>query len=88
MKFIQKIFTCKYLYETKNDHLDYIYSNIRDLNKFNKRTKSMEYKNTLEFMNVLNNFILDIPKLITNAKPIIIEGSQIVSKKSVEKYIL
>ena len=73
-----------YLYETKNDHLDYIYSNIRDLNEFNKRTKSMEYKNTLEFMNVLNNFILDIPKIITNAKPIIIEGSQIVSKKSVE----
>ena len=74
-----------YLYETKNDHLDYIYSNIRDLNEFNKRTKAMEYKNTLEFMNVLNSFNLDIPKLITNVKPIIIEGSQIVSKKSVEK---
>ena len=73
-----------YLYESKNDHLDYIYSNISDLNEFNKRTKSMEYKNTLEFMNVLNNFILDIPKFITNTKAIIIEGSQIISEKSVK----
>ena len=73
-----------YLYESKNDHLDYIYSNNTDLNEFNKRTKSMEYKNTLDFMNVLNSFISDIPRLITNIKPITIEGSQIVSRKSVE----
>ena len=44
----------------------------------------MEYKNTLQFMDVLNSFTLDIPRLITNVKPIVIEGSQIVSKKSVE----
>ncbi|MEN8077189.1 UvrD-helicase domain-containing protein [Clostridioides difficile] len=73
-----------YLYESKNDHLDYIYSNNTDLNEFNKRTKSMEYKNTLDFMNVLNSFISNIPRLITNIKPITIEGSQIVSRKSVE----
>lgn len=73
-----------YFYESKNDHLDYIYSNNTDLNEFNKRTKSMEYKNTLDFMNVLNSFISDIPRLITNIKPITIEGSQIVSRKSVE----
>ncbi|WP_370772641.1 UvrD-helicase domain-containing protein [Clostridium sp.] len=73
-----------YLYESKNDHLDYIYSNIIDLNEFKKRTKAMEYKNTLQFMDVLNSFTLDIPRLITNVKPIVIEGSQIVSKKSVE----
>ena len=35
-------------------------------------------------MDVLNSFTLDIPRLITNVKPIVIEGSQIVSKKSVE----
>lgn len=73
-----------YLYENKNDHLDYIYSNNTNLNEFNKRTKSMEYKNTLDFMTVLNNFISDIPKLIIDIKPIVIEGTQIVSKKSVE----
>lgn len=73
-----------YLYESKNDHLDYIYSNIIDLNEFKKKTKAMEYKNTLQFMDVLNSFTLDIPRLITNVKPIVIEGSQIVSKKSVE----
>ena len=47
----------------------------------------MEYKNTLDFMNTLNKFILDIPRLITNVTPITIEGVQIVSKKSVEKTI-
>ena len=36
-------------------------------------------------MNVLNKFTLDIPQLITDVKPIIIEGAQIVSRKSVEK---
>ena len=73
-----------YLYETKNDHLNYIYSNILNLNEFKKRTKAMEYKNTLDFMNILNSFTLDIPKLITTINPIIIEGNKIVSKSLVE----
>lgn len=77
-----------YLYENKNDHLDYIYSNHTDLNAFKLRAKSMEYKNTLEFMEALNKFVFDIPKLITNVTPIIIEGEQIISKKSVENTIL
>ena len=76
-----------YLYESKNDHLDYIYSNHTDKNEFKLRTKSMEYKNTIDFMNTLNKFIVDIPKLITNITPITIEGVQIVSKKSVEQTI-
>ena len=76
-----------YLYENKNDHLDYIYSNHTDLNAFKLRAKSMEYKNTLEFMEALNKFVFDIPKLITNVTPIIIEGEQIISKKSVENTI-
>ena len=75
------------MYENKNDHLDYIYSNHTDLNAFKLRAKSMEYKNTLEFMEALNKFVFDIPKLITNVTPIIIEGEQIISKKSVENTI-
>lgn len=74
-----------YLYEDKNSHLDYIYSNNTNSEEFKLRTKSMEYKNTLEFMEVLNKFTVDIPRLITEIKPIIIEGVQIVNKKSVEK---
>ena len=74
-------------YESKNDHLDYIYSNHTDKNEFKLRTKAMEYKNTIDFMNTLNKFIVDIPKLITNITPITIEGVQIVSKKSVEQTI-
>ena len=76
-----------YLYESKNEHLDYIYSNHTDKNEFRLRTKAMEYKNTIDFMDTLNKFIVDIPKLITNITPITIEGVQIVSKKSVEQTI-
>ena len=47
----------------------------------------MEYKNTTDFMDTLNKFIVDIPRLITNITPITIEGNQIVSRKSVEKTI-
>lgn len=76
-----------YLYENKNDNLDYIYSNHTDLNAFKSRVKSIEYKNTLEFMETLNKFVCDIPRLITNVTPIIIEGEQIISKKSIENTI-
>ena len=85
--FSKRFLPSNYLYESKNDHLDYIYSNHTDLDTFKLRTKSMEYKNTLDFMDTLNKFILDIPRLITNVTPITIEGVQIVSKKSVEKTI-
>lgn len=85
--FSKRFLPSNYLYESKNDHLDYLYSNHTDLKTFKLRTKSMEYKNTLDFMNTLNKFILDIPRLITNVTPITIEGVQIVSKKSVEKTI-
>ena len=43
---------------------------------------AMEYKNTASFIDVLNEFVVDIPKLITNAAPIIIEGKEIVKKES------
>lgn len=85
--FSKRFLPSNYLYENKNDHLDYIYSNHTDLETFKLRTKAMEYKNTLDFMDTLNKFILDIPNLITNVTPITIEGVQIVSKKSVEKTI-
>lgn len=77
-----------YIYESKNEHLDYIYSKCEDLDRFNLRAKSMEYKNTNEFMDILNKFTPDIPELITNFAPIIIDDKQIVSKKNVAKTFL
>ena len=53
-----------------------------------KELKLWNIKNTIDFMNVLNSFTLDIPRLITNAKPIIIEGSQIVSKNQLKIHSL
>jgi len=77
-----------YIYESKNEHLDYIYSNCDDLDAFNLRAKSMEYKNSGSFMDVLNKFIPNIPELITNFKPIIIDDKEIISKKAVAKAFL
>ena len=74
-----------YIYENKNDHLDYIYSDNIDKTEFKLRAKSMEYKNTPKFMDVLNDFVLDVPRLITNIKPIMIDGKEIIRKKAVER---
>ena len=77
-----------YIYETKNEHLDYIYSQSGDDKEFKLRTIGMEYKNTTEFMEVLNEFTKDIPRLLTNIKPIVIDGKKIIDKKSVENTFL
>ena len=77
-----------YIYESKNEHLDYIYSNSNNLEEFNVRAKSMEYKNSDGFMDVLNKFIPNIPELITNFKPILIDDKEIISKKAVTKAFL
>ena len=81
--FSKKFLPQNYIYESKNEHLDSIYSNDSHLSKL--KANSMEYKNSSEFMAVLNNFIEDIPRLITNIKPIIIDEKEIINKKSVEK---
>ena len=81
--FSKKFLPQNYIYESKNEHLDSIYSNDSHLNKL--KANSMEYKNSSEFMAVLNSFIEDIPRLITNIKPIIIDEKEIINKKSVEK---
>ena len=83
--FSKRFLPSNYKFETKNEHLDYIYSSHEDTSLFNKRTEAMEYKNTNEFIDVLDKFVLNIPRLITDIKPIIIEGNTIVNKKSVEK---
>ena len=36
-------------------------------------------------MDVLNDFVLDVPRLITNIKPIMIDGKEIIRKKAVER---
>lgn len=77
-----------YIYESKNEHLDYIYSKCEDIDLFNLEAKSMEYKNTNEFMAVLNKFAPSIPELITDFKPIFIDDKQIVSKQNVSKAFL
>ncbi len=77
-----------YIYESKNEHLDYIYSQSDENEEFKLRTIGMEYKNTTEFMEVLNKFTRDIPRLLTKIKPIVIDGKQILNRKAVENTFL
>lgn len=74
-----------YKYESKNEHLDYIYSKCDDLELLNLRAKSMEYKNTKAFMEALNKFTPHIPEIITNIKPIFIDRKEIISKTAVSR---
>ena len=77
-----------YIFESKNDHLDYIYSVDRNSNTFKIRAKSMEYKNTTEFMHVLDKYTNDLPNHLIEIKPIIIDDNEVISKSSVEKTFL
>ena len=80
--YAKKFLPSNYIYESKNEHLDYIYSEKKDMAI---REKAMEFKNTKEFMDILNSFIEDIPKLLVNPAAIIIDGNEIINKKSVTK---
>ena len=77
-----------YIFESKNDHLDYIYTVNRNSKDFKIRSKSMEYKNASEFMYILDNYTNDLPKYLIEAKSIIIDANEVISKNSVEKTFL
>ena len=76
-----------YIYESKEEHLDYIYTeeNKRELGI---RKSSMEFKNSIDFMEILKNFTMELWKEITNFTSIIIDGKEVIKKNSVEKTFL
>ena len=84
-QFAKTFLPSNYEYENRCKHLDFIYSNDKELDK---RITGMEYKNSLRFIESLDKFIKNIPNLITNIKPIIIDGKEVISRKNVEKTIL
>lgn len=73
-----------YIYENKCDHLDYIYSNNKGDN-FSCRVRAMEYKNSKGFMELLEVFAKDIPKLLVKPIGIVIDEKEVISRKSIEK---
>lgn len=77
-----------YIFESKNDHLDYIYSVDRNSNSFKVRANSMEYKNTTEFMHILDKYTNDLPNHLIEIRPIIIDNNEVISKSSVKKTFL
>ncbi|MBE6052191.1 MAG: DEAD/DEAH box helicase [Clostridium sp.] len=77
-----------HIYENKVQHLDFIYSTDKNSKEYKIRAKAMEYKNSKEFTEVLNKFSKDIPRLITNIKPIFIDGKEVIKRKAVEKTFL
>lgn len=77
-----------YIFESKNEHLDYIYSVDRNNNNFKVRAKSMEYKNTTEFMSILDKYTNDLPNHLIDVKPIVIDNTEVISKELVQKTFL
>lgn len=77
-----------YIFESKNDHLDYIYSVDRNSDSFKIRANSMEYKNTTEFMHILDKYTNDLPNHLIEIRPIIIDNNEVISKISVKKTFL
>ena len=77
-----------YIFESKNDHLDYIYSVDRNSDSFKIRANSMEYKNTTEFMHILDKYTNDLPNHLIEIRPIIIDNNEVISKSSVKKTFL
>ena len=77
-----------YIFESKNDYLDYIYSVDRNSDSFKIRANSMEYKNTTEFMHILDKYTNDLPNHLIEIRPIIIDNNEVISKSSVKKTFL
>ncbi|SCK04260.1 Helicase IV [uncultured Clostridium sp.] len=84
----KKFLPTNYTFESKNEHLDYIYSTDKNSNSFKIRSKSMEYKNTTEFMTILDKYANDLPNHLIDIKPIIIDNNIVVNKNSVTKTFL
>lgn len=84
----KKFLPSNYTFESKNEHLDYIYSTDKNSNSFKIRSKSMEYKNTTEFMTILDKYANDLPNHLIDIKPIIIDNNIVVNKNSVSKTFL
>ena len=71
-----------YLFESKTEHLDYLYSGDKNSEV---RKYAMEYKNSIRFMEILENFSQDLAEKIIRIKPIIIDGNEMISAKSMRK---
>ena len=48
----------------------------------------MEYKNSIEFMEIIEDFCKDMPEKLVKCKPIFIEGKQIIPVKNVANTFL
>lgn len=83
--YAKQFLSSNYIIENKNEHLDYIYSTDKNNPEFKLRAKGMEYKNTIEFKKILDKFVIDIPKLLVNISPILIDNKKILSKNAVAK---
>ena len=83
--YAKKSLPTDYHFENKAEHLDYLYSNDSQLAN---RTLAMEYKNSIKFMEIIEDFCKDLPEKLVKCKPIFIEGKQIIPVKNVANTFL
>lgn len=69
-----------YEYEKKNAYLEYIYSTEKD-DKYIIRDKSMKFKNSSEFTDILNEFCSKLPSILPEFNDIIL-GDEVILRKN------
>lgn len=72
-----------YEYEKKNTYLEYIYSAKKD-SKFDTRNNSMKFKNSIKFIDILNDFCSKLPNILPEFKDIVLGGEIILSKNKIK----
>ncbi|MGL5150061.1 MAG: HelD family protein, partial [Clostridium sp.] len=74
-------------YESKNEYLEWLYKE----NKSNvdlERLKSIDFKNSFEFIEILDSFTTKLPKLLGSFSSIIFDGKALIPKNKVEETFL
>ncbi|MGL4772504.1 MAG: ATP-binding domain-containing protein, partial [Clostridium sp.] len=71
-----------YSYESKNSYLEYLYEG-KENEDYNIRNKGMVFKNSLEFVDILDKFIEELPKLLINTSSIYFDGEELIKKNKV-----
>ncbi|MGL4449765.1 MAG: HelD family protein [Sarcina sp.] len=71
-------------YEKKHDYLEYTYSNQND-KRYEIRNKGMLFKNSEEFMLILDKFCDTLPDILPNFTDIIFDGEVTIRKNKVKE---
>lgn len=74
-------------YESKNEYLEWLYKENKSKVDLERLT-SIDFKNSFEFIEILDSFTTKLPKLLGNFSPIVFDGKALIPKNKVEETFL